>query len=135
MYSFWSRRLLKTKTKDVFKTSSSRRMFAGFIFKANSGGLLTYSFLILVLVFLFQYWSGSCNFRIFGINVLWLLSLIMLLKWQSTLVCGHFTSVAEIPCSTLDFLPFRIYIILFISCFYAPGRVNWLPKIDTCLAF
>ena len=28
-YSSWSRRLLKTKTKDVFKTSSSRRMFPG----------------------------------------------------------------------------------------------------------
>ena len=28
-YSSWSRRLLKMKTKDVFKTSSSRRMFAG----------------------------------------------------------------------------------------------------------
>ena len=28
-YSSWSRRLLKTKTKDVFKTSSSRRLFAG----------------------------------------------------------------------------------------------------------
>ena len=29
IYSSWSRRLLKTKTKDVFKTSSSRRIFAG----------------------------------------------------------------------------------------------------------
>ena len=29
IYSPWSRRLLKTKTKDVFKASSSRRMFAG----------------------------------------------------------------------------------------------------------
>ena len=29
IYSSWSRPLLKTKTKDVFKTSSSRRMFAG----------------------------------------------------------------------------------------------------------
>ena len=28
-YASWSRRLVKTKTKDVFKTSSSRRMFAG----------------------------------------------------------------------------------------------------------
>ena len=27
-YSSWSIRLLKTKTKDIFKTSSSRRMFA-----------------------------------------------------------------------------------------------------------
>ena len=30
-YSSWSRRLLKTKTKNVFKTFSSRRMFAGYI--------------------------------------------------------------------------------------------------------
>ena len=29
IYSSWSRRLLKTKTKDVFKTYSSRQMFAG----------------------------------------------------------------------------------------------------------
>ena len=29
IYSSWWRRLVKTKTKDVFKTSSSRRMFAG----------------------------------------------------------------------------------------------------------
>ena len=31
IYSSWSRRLLKTKGKDVFKTSSSRQMFAGII--------------------------------------------------------------------------------------------------------
>ena len=31
IYSSWSRRLLKTKGKDVFKTSSSRQMFAGTI--------------------------------------------------------------------------------------------------------
>ena len=29
IYSSWSRRLLKTKTKDVFKTYLSRQMFAG----------------------------------------------------------------------------------------------------------
>ena len=33
IYSSWSRRLLKMKTKDVFKTSSSRRMFAGTTYK------------------------------------------------------------------------------------------------------
>ena len=37
VYSSWSRRLLKTKTKDVFKTSSSRRMFAGFIVLIRHG--------------------------------------------------------------------------------------------------
>ena len=37
VYSSWSRRLLKTKTKVVFKTSSSRRMFAGFIVLIRHG--------------------------------------------------------------------------------------------------
>ena len=34
IYSSWWRRLLKTKTKDVFKTSSLRRMFVGSILRA-----------------------------------------------------------------------------------------------------
>ena len=51
IYSSWSRRLpLKTKTKDVFKTSSSRRMFAGkpvvFLFLISNWYFASYGSLV-----------------------------------------------------------------------------------------
>ena len=72
IYSFSSRRLLKMKTKDVFKTSSSRRMFAGIqvgvtVNKYSQKKVLPDYFLLVKKYFPNTYYPGK-NYSRWGKN-------------------------------------------------------------------
>ena len=79
------RRLLKTKTKDVFKTSLSRQMFAGYITKI---GIWHYYYvvttLLLNIIFDFFIVTKYCHGRLFVVTVATLLRVVFTTSFCKT---------------------------------------------------